>query len=665
MRRIDLNRHLLPIPILPIPILHVETLRHLRHRPAKRDGADVQVLRPLLLDVRAGKCARAQRLLRLIRGPAPGNGEHERRLVRGGGAARDPEPAVPAPVDPLRGVHEVQLDALVHETGVARHDDGPPGAAGGHGRDVKALLPLLVDPLERKRVAHLVRLLGVARALGHDHQRGARRGPGEGGDVVAVVPLLEDPIFGEELGGQLPHLRAEPRARVHDERPQLLRARHGADEQPVVISLVHVLLDARVGHVVVVPLLHRAVRVVDGDPLLRGHAQADLLLGAAVLALLVQGLSLAFLPDARLLGTLGGDWPPVAGSAQGLEQRGQARVLGLLVEFQVHHSLHVLAERRGRVPAERLRARRHLLLAHQKPLVVPLVTLPRQPPLQQEQESVRQRLEIVAARTRAPEVGVHRRVSNRPPEDVGPLIVVDVRAADGVAPTSGEPEVHQVELLLGGGARRAEEEVLGLDVAVHEPLAVKVLEDGERLHRDARDHLLRHDLAVGVPRVPERGPEEVHDHHVVLPLSPLVVHLGNAEDAAEGREGVVHGPLVRGTVVTSLAAPVLEFERHLICVRGAGIAAARPGRRYPPPHVHLTETTLTQLAFHDVNRGAPDLGPLWDRRRRRIVVARGLVAAPLLADLVDHLWLGVFRGVRRSFRLFTREKLRSSSNSHL
>ena len=42
--------------------------------------------------------------------------------------------------------------------------------------------------------------------------------------------------------------------RVHDQRPQLLAARHGRDVEAVVVSLVDVLLDARVGHVVVVAL---------------------------------------------------------------------------------------------------------------------------------------------------------------------------------------------------------------------------------------------------------------------------------------------------------------------------------------------------------------------------------------------------------------------------
>jgi len=50
---------------------------------AECHGTDVQVLRPLLLDVRGGERGGAQRLLRLVRGPPPRNGQHKRRLAGG------------------------------------------------------------------------------------------------------------------------------------------------------------------------------------------------------------------------------------------------------------------------------------------------------------------------------------------------------------------------------------------------------------------------------------------------------------------------------------------------------------------------------------------------------------------------------------------------------
>jgi hypothetical protein len=64
------------------------------------------------LDVRAGEGGRPQRLLRLVHRPAPRHAEHERGLVRRRSAGGDPEPGVPASVDPLARVLEIQLNAL-------------------------------------------------------------------------------------------------------------------------------------------------------------------------------------------------------------------------------------------------------------------------------------------------------------------------------------------------------------------------------------------------------------------------------------------------------------------------------------------------------------------------------------------------------------------------
>lgn len=96
-----------------------------------------------------------------------------------------------------------------------------------------------------------------------------------------------------------------------------------------------------------------------------------------------------------------------------------------------------MAERLVRVAAEHVRACGHLLLAHKEALVVALVALPRQAALEQEEERVRERLEVVAARRGAPQVRVHARVAHGAAEDVGPLVVLDVRAADEVLPPRG------------------------------------------------------------------------------------------------------------------------------------------------------------------------------------------------------------------------------------
>lgn len=52
---------------------------------------------------------------------------------------------------------------LVHKARVAAHDDSPARVAGGHAGHVEALLPLLVDPLEREAVADLHRSNAIQR----------------------------------------------------------------------------------------------------------------------------------------------------------------------------------------------------------------------------------------------------------------------------------------------------------------------------------------------------------------------------------------------------------------------------------------------------------------------------------------------------------------------
>ena len=76
------------------------------------------------------------------------------------------------------------------------------------------------------------------------------------------------------------HLCGEAGASIHDESPQLLTAGHRGDVQPVHVALLHMLVHPRVGHVVVVPLLHGPVGVVHRDPLRGWQAQPDLLLRA-------------------------------------------------------------------------------------------------------------------------------------------------------------------------------------------------------------------------------------------------------------------------------------------------------------------------------------------------------------------------------------------------
>lgn len=79
--------------------------------------------------------------------------------------------------------------------------------------------------------------------------------------------------------GKGAYLRSEAGAGVHDERPEVMAAGNRGDVEAVIIALLYMLVHARVGHVVVVALLHRPVRVVHGNPLCRRQPQPDLLFG--------------------------------------------------------------------------------------------------------------------------------------------------------------------------------------------------------------------------------------------------------------------------------------------------------------------------------------------------------------------------------------------------
>mmetsp|Transcript_37605 Transcript_37605/g.95048 ORF Transcript_37605/g.95048 Transcript_37605/m.95048 type:complete len:883 (-) Transcript_37605:26-2674(-) len=608
------------------------------HSPAVRDPGDEQVARPLVLDARHGKVGGAQRLLRLVGRPPLAQADHKGALVGRGGARRDAEAGVPAAVDALAGVLEVQLHTLVREGRVARDDHRPAGAAGGHARHVEALLPLLVDPLEREKVRHLVALLRVRGPLGHHDQAGAGGGAGDAGDVVALLPAVLDPLLGQEGDAEKVHLLRVAGARVQDERPQVLAARDARDVQAVAAAALHVLLDAGGGHVVVVPLLHRLVRVVDRDPLRGRHAQADLLRRAVhgggqrldvVLAVAAHVLQLR---QAR--GKLGEHGPRQAGgAAQRLKQPAVKRVLGLLVKLGVDDALGEELEG-GRCGArERLGAAGHLLLAHQVALVLRVVALPRQAPLEQEQQRVRQRLQVVAPAGGAAQVGVHARVAHGAAEHVRALVVLRVRAAHVVPPLAGQPQVHEVQALGARGVGRPQQKVLRLDVPVHKALGVQRLQDGQRLHRDAGHHLDGHLLPLVVPHVPQAGAQDVHDHHVKVPLPPLVVHLGHARHRVHA---VVHGPLVRRPVLAPLAAAVLKLERHKLRPARVVAALAARGRVGLAAHVHLAKAALPELTLHRVLRRVGKLDLLRHRRGVGLVILAVQVAGRVPgADLVD------------------------------
>eukprot|EP00955_Chlamydomonas_euryale_P100249 365271-Chlamydomonas_euryale.AAC.8 len=197
------------------------------------------------------------------------------------------------------------------------------------------------------------------------------------------------------------HLCAEASASVHDECPKLLAARDARDVQPVLVALLHVLLHTGVGHIVVVALLHRPVRVVHSDPLRRRQAQPDLLLRPLIEDLVA--LAHALLAD--LGSTLDEDGALGGRAHKGVKQAHERLVLGLLVKLEVDHGLSKLPECRRRVPAQHLTAACHLLLADQVALVVTLSNT--NTALEKEQQRVCERLQVIAPASSAPQVRVH------------------------------------------------------------------------------------------------------------------------------------------------------------------------------------------------------------------------------------------------------------------
>ena len=74
--------------------------------------------------------------------------------------------------------------------------------------------------------------------------------------------------------------------------------------------------------------------------------------------------------------------------------------------------------------------------ANTSPETARLIALPRQPALEQEQQRVREGLEVVTPAGGAAQVSVHAGVPHGSPEHVRPLVILHMGAADRVPPSS-------------------------------------------------------------------------------------------------------------------------------------------------------------------------------------------------------------------------------------
>ena len=118
-----------------------------------------------------------------------------------------------------------------------------------------------------------------------------------------------------------------------------------------------------------------------------------------------------------------------------------------------------------------------------------LQALPRQTTTEEVHEDVAQSLEIISATLLTAQVGVDGHVTGCSAEGLA-LAVGNVLLRLWVTVLLGHAEVDDVDNVGGFGARAADEEVVGLDVAVYQVLLVDGL--------DARQHLLGdHDDRLG------------------------------------------------------------------------------------------------------------------------------------------------------------------------
>mmetsp|Transcript_103033 Transcript_103033/g.272266 ORF Transcript_103033/g.272266 Transcript_103033/m.272266 type:complete len:220 (+) Transcript_103033:685-1344(+) len=121
----------------------------------------------------------------------------------------------------------------------------------------------------------------------------------------------------------------------------------------------------------------------------------------------------------------------------------------------------------------------------------------------------------------------------------------------------GQPEVDNVHLI--GLLPQANEEVVGLDIAVDEILRMDVLNTVDHLVGQHEDRLQAELAAADVEQVFQGRPKQVHHHDIVVSLHVAEVHAGDARHALEVLEELC---LVHEHRVLRLGA--LQLHRELL-----------------------------------------------------------------------------------------------------
>lgn len=198
-------------------------------------------------------------------------------------------------------------------------------------------------------------------------------------------------------------------------------------------------------------------------------------------------------------------------------------VVRLRVELQVAHVLQQPDELLRDLVAERFGGGHEFFVEYLFVLflfVLGVHVLPGQLSEEEVDEHVEHALEVVPPALLDAEVRVDGGVAGGAGE-VLVVLVGDVAAVELVL--LGESEVDDED----GGALAvpADEEVVGLDVAVDETLGMDVLDPLQDLQADHDDGLQRKTLVELLEQRLQRLPQHLHYHHALLALSEILVDL--------------------------------------------------------------------------------------------------------------------------------------------
>mmetsp|Transcript_9826 Transcript_9826/g.27635 ORF Transcript_9826/g.27635 Transcript_9826/m.27635 type:complete len:294 (-) Transcript_9826:96-977(-) len=216
-----------------------------------------------------------------------------------------------------------------------------------------------------------------------------------------------------------------------------------------------------------------------------------------------------------------------------LEQPAQVCVVWPVLEAERAAVVQVGGEDRGVPLAERLDRRGALALHDFVVLLflrIGLEALPRQLATIEIHQHVAYRLEVVASALLDSQMCVHTRVPGSACQTLA-FTVWYVLLGLRVPVLFGQPEVDNVHLI--GLLPQANEEVVGLDIAVDEILRMDVLNTVDHLVGQHEDRLQAELAVAETEEILEGRTQQVDDHDVVVALHAVPVDVRDADAASE------------------------------------------------------------------------------------------------------------------------------------